>query len=221
MTPHQRQQLVTYLQQNGIVYKEVFDELFDHLSCSIEESMQQTLPFDVAFRRATSSLGGQPAIHQIQAYRKAAIKQQYKRWVKQQYTMALRRPVVVALVIMVGFGLWQVIESTPGANRLHILAGGFTALYIGSWLVPLIQSAYQYRLYRKGRANTPYTLVIKLLNEQNLVILCGFLPVLLGSKTIPSLADLALTWLTCMGLCFQFCITSRHVQVAYTLSTTR
>ncbi|MEZ0609283.1 hypothetical protein ACAW74_12240 [Fibrella sp. WM1] len=220
MTPHQRQQLVTYLQQNGIVYQEVFDELYDHLLCSIEAQMEQGVSFATAFDQTTAALGGPQHVQQIQADRKKSIKKQYQRWVWGQFRLGLRNPLVVSVVALLGYLLWQILATAPGPGRIQFVLGTFTSLFVATWSYMLWLAGRQYWHYWRDRAKTPHSLVLKLINVENLAALCCNLPTWTDPHLSPTSITCCLVWLICMALMIRTCLHIRHIQQQFHLTPT-
>lgn len=190
MTPQHQQAVITYLQTSGIVYEEVFDELYDHLVCGIQQAQLSGMPFDVAFANARQELGQPVVLQQIQQHQKKTVERQHQRWIWNQ----LRKPSIMLSTSVVGAGLWWLLADA-GNNRLQLLLGVVVAVLMASVVQHTVAVYDQYRSNRRGKALAPYSLTRRFALHNSLFLLASaLLWVSVSSPNLHSTVSLAIIW---------------------------
>jgi hypothetical protein len=103
------------IDQQGLTFTPLKNELLDHICCQIEEGMEQGMSFNEAYRKVRTDMG-RKRIRQIQDETLTFISKKYRRMKRIMYVMGVAAPILlIAAAIFKAFH-W------PGASVLITLA---------------------------------------------------------------------------------------------------
>lgn len=114
------------IEQDGLTYTALQNELLDHICCQVEALMEQGMTFNEAYRSVRKEMG-KKRIRQIQDETLSLISKKYRRMKRIMYGMGVAAPVLVLA------GLTFKVFHWPGAGIILTLA----LLVIGGVFLPL------------------------------------------------------------------------------------
>ncbi|HEC44157.1 MAG TPA: hypothetical protein ENI20_15140 [Bacteroides sp.] len=109
------------IDQQGLTYTLLKNELLDHICCNIEEEMENGLHFNEAYRKVKQEMGSR-RIRQIQDETLYLINKKYRKMKKTMYGLG------IAIPILLGVGLVLKLQHLPGAGL--IISVGFLAMAV-------------------------------------------------------------------------------------------
>jgi hypothetical protein len=103
------------IDQQGLTYTLLKNELLDHICCSIEEDMEKGMTFNEAYRKVRHLMGPR-RIRQIQDETLSLISKKYRRMKKIMYGLGIAIPIIIVVAIIFRLQHW------PGGGILFTLA---------------------------------------------------------------------------------------------------
>jgi hypothetical protein len=115
------EQISLDIEQQGLTYTPLQNELLDHICCQVERLMEKGLTFNVAYRKVKSDMGKR-RIRQIQHETLILISKKYRRMKRTMYAFGVAAPIFLMAGIAFKIFNW------PGAGIIISLALLITSL---------------------------------------------------------------------------------------------
>ncbi|MCF8226616.1 MAG: hypothetical protein K9J30_12130 [Bacteroidales bacterium] len=122
ITEQEIEQIASDIDEQGLTYLELKNELLDHICCEIEEAMEQGMMFNDAYKKVREEMG-KKRIRQIQHETLSLINKKYRRMKRTMYGLGIVSPVIVVIASIFKFMHWS---------------GGSLLMTIGLFLIGMI-----------------------------------------------------------------------------------
>ena len=99
------------IEQQGLTYTQLKNEILDHICCNIEAEMEQGMTFNEAYRKVKGEMG-KKRIRQIQDETLFLISKKYRRMKRLMYVLGVAVPIMIIIASIFKVMHW------PGAGLL-------------------------------------------------------------------------------------------------------
>ena len=154
LTPDQLAAINRHLRKSGIIYQEVYDELFDHYVNAIEGQLSSGISFDSAFGNIVRQFGGKPGLVTIQRKRSKAAGRLYRRVLLDILLGVIRWPGVA----ITGTALWLLYSLLGMAPHMMVVTITLMAITTIPFVLALLLTAEQGWRYWRHERPTALTL---------------------------------------------------------------
>lgn len=136
------------IDQHGLTFVPLKNELLDHICCQVEEKMDQGMTFNEAYRKVRTEMG-KKRIRQIQDETLTFISKKYRRMKRTMYALGVAAPIILLAAAVFKINHW------PGAGLLMT-----TALFVGGILFLPVFVMVRIRDTRRQDENVPLAIYL-------------------------------------------------------------
>ncbi|MBL7110791.1 MAG: hypothetical protein ISS19_02475 [Bacteroidales bacterium] len=115
LTEQEIDRISSEIDQQGLTYTQLKNEILDHICCNIEAEMEQGLTFNEAYRKVKSEMG-KKRIRQIQDETLYLISKKYRRMKRLMFVLGVAVPIIIIIASIFKVMHW------PGASILITLS---------------------------------------------------------------------------------------------------